>query len=102
MSLLAFATAAAMLYPVAVDDARLFEEGTVVSETAQAAMQDGEPPIFCMDLPERAGSHTRACLTRAEWGHALNLAEEDAAARESAAWRQRHIGLAEWYAGQGQ
>lgn len=101
MSFLAIASAA-VLYPVAVDDARLLEPGTVVSETAQTAMQEGEPPIYCMDLPEGSASHQRACLTREEWDRALNLAQDDAAARNSADRRQRAMFIAEYYSGQNQ
>jgi|GEM_PF-2957537 len=96
MLLLAAATAA-LLYPVAVDDERLRQDGTLISETAQAAMQAGEPPIYCMDLPERAASHERACLTRAEWSEVLQLAEEDAAHQSSVRQRERAIMLAEIY-----
>lgn len=97
MFLTAMTTAAALLYPVTVDDARLREEGTIVSEAAHAAIQSNELTIYCLDLPESAGSHTRACLTREEWDDALQLAERDAAHQDSVRARDRAIALADIY-----
>ena len=89
--------AAVLLYPVAADDQRLLEDGTIVSQDARTAMQSDAATILCMDLPEDASSHRRACLTRDEWRHTLALAAQDAAQRESVLARERARTNAEIY-----
>ncbi len=83
------ALATVVLYPVAGNDARLPDEGTIVSPSAAEAIETGSGTVLCMDLPEDASSHDRACLTRAEWDTTLELAEADAAQRDSVQARER-------------
>ncbi|RIV88945.1 hypothetical protein [Aurantiacibacter zhengii] len=85
------ALATVVLYPVAGDDTRLQDEGTIISPDAVEAIETGSDTVLCMDLPEDASSHDRACLTRAEWDTTLELAEADAAQRDSVQARERAL-----------
>lgn len=91
------ATASIFLYPVTGEDPRLSEEGTIVSADAEAALEAGTRPVLCLDLPEGASSHERACLTREEWEATLELAEADASYRSSVLARERALTNADVY-----